>query len=302
MYGQQQGRWRAAICIEWRRTALRAVSVSPFILATSLAATGLHAQTIWNGYQGSNSVEVRFQSDASTSSPPQINLGVGTATVTNFTFDTGSTGIQIPVTAFCTNNNPNCTGNGGTVITTGNTKFLGYAQITLTSSGVQNSGAVVLTTVAINDKNGNQIATAQVPVLVGDSNTPFQGGVGFGRPETQNGLQLYTDSSLQTKVTGPNSKVYGRALNPLLNLTQLNTGSGLSNIPSSIAPGYVVTQQGVYLGLGSSSIQNGTQQLNGPSISLTALQQPASGRVRHSQQIRHMRRRPRSSIGRRRRC
>jgi hypothetical protein len=47
--------------------------------------------------------------------------------------------------------------------------------------------------------------------------------------------------------------------------------------PENAGTKHLVTQNAVYLGLGSSSIQTGTQQLKGPSVSLTVSQQPASG-------------------------
>jgi autotransporter-associated beta strand protein len=197
------------------------------------------------------------------------------ASVTNFTFDTGSTGIQIPTSKFCAiaKNNPNCA-KDGKVKTTNNPNFLGYAQITLSSSGEKATGKMVVTPITIYDASNNQMAAATVPVLVADG-APCQGGVGFGRPETDNGLQLYSDEKLTTPKTGPNGKVYGRALNPLLNLTSL---SGQTPPSATLAPGYTVTQTAVYLGLGGSSIstQNGSQ-LTGAVVSLTALPQPPAG-------------------------
>jgi hypothetical protein len=253
------------------RLVLRALGVLLFIAAAvSIISTDLQAQTIWNGYAGSNSVQINYATSAAQGVVPLISLSVGGASPANFMFDTGSTGIEVSESVFCANNTKQCT--NGTFTDTGS--ILGYAKITLTSSGATGTGFYVNTTVTINNSNGTPMAMATVPVLIAPGFR--QAGVGFGRPETANGLQLYTDSSLTTPITGPNGQLYGRALNPLLNLTQLNVGSGLAPISSSIAPGYVVTQNAVYLGLKPSQV-SGTQGLNGPLVSLTALAQPASG-------------------------
>jgi outer membrane autotransporter protein len=257
VWGAKRGFAVGAIALA--RITSHAVTGTLLGAAASLVASGnLSAQTMWNGYQGSNFVPVTFATAASPDVSPRISLSVGGATAANFTFDTGSTGIEMPESVFCTNNNPQCDSKGHVR----DDVKLGYAQITLTSSGATATGFYVNTTVAINNPSGITMATATVPVLIGPTVNYNQAGVGFGRPETAvTGVTLYKDSSFNTVV----GTLYGRTLNPLLNLTSLS-GQNLS----SIAPGYVVTQNAVYLGLPQIS------SLMGPSVALTALPQTSS--------------------------
>lgn len=75
---------------------LRALSVSLFILAASVAATDLQAQTVWNNYSGSSGVPITFDRPAGTNQVPLISAAIGGATSsTPYMFDTGSTGIQV---------------------------------------------------------------------------------------------------------------------------------------------------------------------------------------------------------------
>jgi hypothetical protein len=184
MWGAVRGFVITAVCSP--RLVLRALRISLFIAAAaSIAATDLSAQTstIWNGYDGSQSVPISFSTNASPGVSPQISLSVGGGTA-NFTFDTGSTGIEVTESTFCKNNSSQCT--NGKFTDTGS--ILGYYKITLSSSGATASGFYVNTTVRINNSSGTAMATTTVPVLVVPGSAGFnQAGVGFGRPETANG-------------------------------------------------------------------------------------------------------------------
>src|SRR5262245_8009446 len=104
VWGVERGFAVEAIALA--RIISRAVTGTLLGAAAPLVAAGnLSAQTIWNGYQGSNFVPVTFATAASPDVSPRISLSVGGATAANFTFDTGSTGIEMPESVFCTNNN-----------------------------------------------------------------------------------------------------------------------------------------------------------------------------------------------------
>jgi hypothetical protein len=308
MWGAMRGFVGAAV--RSPRLALRALGVLLFIAAAvSITATDLQAQTIWNGYAGSNSVQISYATPAAQGVVPLISAAIGGATssINDFMFDTGSTGITIDQGLACRDGMITCTskttsgtpcalgstsGNCATYtgpiatlfsadkLSSSNVVSYGFWQtvpVTLCSSGTQTTGACA---------NGTPMATATVPVLfVASGGAGKQFGVGFGRPETANvngnGIAYY--STLQQAQAAANQlsngqpvtetaagQLYGRTLNPLLNLTSLS-GQNLS----SIAPGYVVTQNAVYLGLKPSQIF-GTQAPNGPLVSLNALPQPGS--------------------------
>ncbi len=151
------------------------------------------------------------------------------------------------------------------------------------------------------------MAQAQVPVLITTINQngrePSLGtfGVGFAAARNANGAPMYSNitgaeqalaCASGNPVNGvscpaggaptPNgtTPVYGKTINPLLNLTAWNTGSGtLTPIPPSVAPGYVITPNGFYLGL-PQGIANGTSAITTGKALLVGLtplaQSPAS--------------------------
>ncbi len=251
--------------------SLRAFGIVIFLVAAPLlAATNLQAQTsasIWNNYAGSSSVELNFSTSASTGTSPYLSAAVGGSTNSmSYVFDTGSTGIVISQSIACNQGMIQCTGgayNGPT--TSGQGGFIGYAQIGYSSSSNGYSGFYINLPVTLCSNgastsgacsNGAPMATSTVPVFIATSTaagTVQQMGVGFGRPETASGVNYYSQPvPLTSPITQtPIGTLYGKALNPLLNLTQLNLGSGLTSNISSIAPGYIVTSQGVSLGLSS---------------------------------------------------
>jgi uncharacterized protein with beta-barrel porin domain len=262
MWGAMRGFVVTAVCRP--RIVLRALRIWLFIAtAASIAATDLQAQTIWNGYSGSSGgVQIDFSTPASVGTlsaggitgSPGIQVAIGTQTGSQgYTFDTGSTGILISQSTAC-GVMIQCT-NGQY---SGTTPIIGYSRIGLTSSGNEYVGFWLNLPVTMKSKDTAATATAQVPVLiVTDSTTASasQFGVGFGRPETQNGIAYYPQPI--TSLTAPITQtaigtLYGRTLNPLLNLTALNGNP----IPSSLAPGYVVTSQYVQLGLSQASFTN----------------------------------------------
>jgi autotransporter-associated beta strand protein len=288
MWGAMRDFVVTAVCRP--RIVLRALSRWLFIAtAASIGAADVQAQTIWNGYSGSSGgVQIDFSTPASVgmlsatgiTGSPGIQAAIGNQTgSTGYTFDTGSTGILIDQGIACSNKMITCSGGQYSPGTPGQGNFIGYGYVTLTSSGNAYTGFWLNLPVTMQSSGTTATATAQVPVLVVTASTPgtsaTQFGVGFGRPETQKGTAYYNNP---VPLSGPTSQdsvigsLYGRTLNPLLNLTALNG----TPIPSSLAPGYVVTSRYVQLGLSQTSFTNpyvaltpSTVQVSSPSCAIS---------------------------------
>lgn len=171
-------------------------------------------------YSAAPSLEQKIQSS------PALQVAVGDARPSMFTMDTGSTGIVMLASDI-----PGYDG----------MQKLGPGTLNYSSSGVQNSGYYVKLPVTVTGSNGAKI-TAEVPVLAVTDRSCAQNarfcdeakltghiymmGVGFGRE---------TDSQAQ----GTPDK------NPFLNLVV----PGTSQPDGTVRPGYVVTRNGVYVGL-----------------------------------------------------
>jgi outer membrane autotransporter protein len=213
------------------------------VLAVWPALAFLHvapanAQT-WNLYEGDDSLFIHYASGGHHDSP-ELNVGFNNSgTFAEFTMDTGSVGIVASPDKF--------------QLTSAN-KYIGPGQQVYSSSGVIEIGAWYTATQQIYH-NGEVVATADVPVLLVTeiqcevnarhctaTNTPTgisMMGVGFGR-----------------QVSDPVDKTPN--YNPFVNLTavRLTPGGPLVPLPSNWNNGYVVTSDGVHLGLSSSNTNN----------------------------------------------
>jgi autotransporter-associated beta strand protein len=271
----------------------RIIESALFVAAVlSIAAADANAQTqptIWNGFSGSQSTYIGFSGytnvfgNSTFPGTPNLSVSVNGSATQSAIFDTGSTGLAIDVNEACGAKMIQCTGSAGNwnysqALQPAN-GFLGWNTITYTSSQLSYTGFYTTANVTLSDKNGTAMAQAQVPVFITVTGGALsQLGVGFGRPENDNGVSLYSTQQDAQNKTNPIGTLYGKTINPLLNLTQLNAGSGLSNIPSSIAPGYVVTANGVYLGL-SQSVLSQIGASGWPGVKLTALSQSSASQV-----------------------
>jgi outer membrane autotransporter protein len=303
------------IRIEAPRTLGRSVARVLFVASALLiAATELHAQTssIWNNYSSSLSTALPL-SVFPTAGSPTIDVGGlytgSVGTTTQYTLDTGSTGAVITSTTACSEGiipMSSCTtvSGGYTYNASGQTspgagQLLGYTYIKYSSSNASLTGVYVTGNITIyGNVNGTKtaMATATLPVFIYNSTSGGGGadfGVGFDAGNNATGNKMYqTLSEAQAGLycaqhptqpctaSPPNvAPVYGKNINALLNLTALNTGSGLNTstpIPSSVAPGYIITRTGLYIGLTQNTLSAaGTAY---PSVALTAQQQsPGSG-------------------------
>jgi hypothetical protein len=189
-----------------------------------------------------------------------------------------------------------CSGSAGNYTYTG--PNLGYSYVKYASSGNSPGvGAYAVGTVTIYNGSGTPMAQATVPVLILNNNSGCNNGncidfgVGFGTANNVNGALIWsTQNAAQTAftcvsnggtpadcnktATGP--PIYGRTINPLMNLTMWNlSGSGntLTAIPQNLAPGYVVTKTGFYIGLSQSDTSG--LGMGGPSVKLSPASQPS---------------------------
>jgi uncharacterized protein with beta-barrel porin domain len=289
------------------RRTLRAVSGTLFAAAASLATTtGVPAQTtpsIWNNYSnGTTPLQVTWTTNPLPGSP-QITVGgaVSSKPMTNqYNLDTGSTGAVFSVNQACGMQIiTGCTGTAGNYAYSG--PNLGYSYVKYASSGNSPGvGQYVVGTVTIYNGSSTPMAQATVPVLVvanggcsGGNCVDF--GVGFGTANNVNGARIWssqtaaqnayncvvnggTTASCDAQYPPTGSPLYGRTINPLMNLTMWNpsgSGSTLSAIPQTLAPGYVITKSGFYIGLSQSD--TGMQGMGtlgmGPSVKLSPASQ-----------------------------
>jgi autotransporter-associated beta strand protein len=282
------------------RRTLRAVSGTLFVAAASLATTtGVPAQTpsIWNNYNnGPNGLLVSWTTPPLPGSP-QITIGgpVGSST-SAFTLDTGSTGAVLSANQACGMQivTAGCSGTPGNYnYTAPANNNLGYSFVKYASSGASPGvGVYSAGTVTIYNASGAAMAQTTVPVLITNGGTSPDFGVGFGTANNVNGAKIWTSASDAQQafvcaggqipgVTCPTSgappatgtPLYGRTINPLMNLTMWNpssSGTTLVAIPQNLAPGYVISKSGFYIGLS----QSDTSGLGmGPSIKLSPASQ-----------------------------
>jgi hypothetical protein len=166
-----------------------------------------------------------------------VDLTVGAASSpTPFVMDTGSTGIVVSSDHFSPGPND---------------KYVGQGSQTYTSSGIVDNGNFYLTNVVIYQNSSTPLATARVTVLDVTNQTCLPNypsctsnsnptgvaymGVGFDRGT----------SSIQPPAA------YGNT-NPFINIVSLASGQPVS----SLAPGYIITNSGVTLGLSSNATYN----------------------------------------------
>ncbi len=254
------------------------------------SATTSRAQgDIWNDYAGSTSVFVSYSGyddvlglDTFPGSPKlkiDVNnpLGGGSGFSTPAIMDTGSTGLVISLTSACTKGVISCTGNSPETYVPDPSAVIGYSTITYTSDNLGYAGFYTNAKVTISDASGTPQAIAEVPVFVAVSaksqpqssdpapDTLAQFGIGFGRGSAS-GVPLTNADGSSNGVT-----LYNKNFNAFMNLTSL---TGVSDI-STVAPGYVVTKTGVYLGLSSAAV--GT--INGPLVALSSTPQTPGSTV-----------------------
>jgi autotransporter-associated beta strand protein len=283
-----------------RLKAALLAAAAAVIVPTELAAQSV--PTIWNDYHGSTSVPLTYAGYAlnagttvfnNTSFPgsPQINVQITAPGAPNssaplpvqFTMDTGSTGIVIGQNAACNANMIQCNSNNQYSGPT--SAILGYSSIFYASNKETFGGFYINANITVTGQNG-ATTTAQVPILVAtneskngvaNNNNPDWKFFGIGHDRgnvvttlTNGGLGGAGGTTPQGSVV---NTLYSKNLNPFLNLTALTDASGKVVNLSSVAPGYVVTSQGVRLGLDRDSISRA------PRIALTALTQTPGSTV-----------------------
>ncbi len=193
--------------------------------------------TGWSLYDSfSDSVTIPYASYTTRGSSPQIPVSVDGGPVRNFTIDTGSLGLVVPMED---------------VPATLDYRSGTPGQIGYGSSGYAYSGYWITTTVSLTDAGGTPLQdsagnplTEQLPVLVvtqsydagvalkGDQGAPTQLGVGFGRPK------MDTD---QVPLTVAN--------NAFLNLP--------GEVSGAMRPGYIIGQTAITIGLTAANADSG---------------------------------------------
>ena len=206
------------------------------ILSAALAVatmTPALAQS-WNLYNGYTSLPtISFvNGPMSPTNPAKVDLTVGGASSpTAFTMDTGSTGIVVSPDHFTPGPND---------------VYVGQGSQTYTSSGIVDSGNFYLTKVVI--YNGSTpIATATVTVLEVTNQTCVAGSLGCS-PNSNPTNIAYMGVGFDRGASSTQPPAPYNNTNPFINITSLASGQPVS----SLAPGYMITNNGVTLGLSSS--------------------------------------------------
>jgi autotransporter-associated beta strand protein len=218
-----------------RRRSYVAILGVGLVVATMTSA---QAQS-WNLYNGYTSLPaITFAGGPmSSTNAATVDLEVGAASSpTPFVMDTGSTGIVVTPDHFTRGPND---------------VYVGQGSQTYTSSGIIENGSFYLTNVVIYKDGNTPLATARVTVLDVTSETCLPNypncnpnphptgvaymGVGFDR------------GSSSTQPPAPYNNT-----NPFINIVSLASGQPVS----SLAPGYIITNGGVTLGLSSSATNN----------------------------------------------
>lgn len=193
-------------------------------------------------YSGSTSVFVSYSNaaiNADLHESPKINVGFGSKnTYTSFIMDTGSVGIVASPDIF--QPEPGAIN-------------LGPGQQIYSSSGIIENGTWWTATQKIYDENGNLLATSNVPVLQVTSITCTKDArscMATDHPTNISvmGIGFARESKEQTRGTP--------AYNAFLNLQTVFQNGVLSPLPSDWTNGYVVTPDGVDLGLTAANTAN----------------------------------------------
>ena len=233
----------------------RAAGATLAAVAMLVAGAAARAQN-WNLYTTNPTTGQAFVSGPTVTFPKPMSATNGAtvnlsfcSTVSNagFTMDTGSNGILISATRGA----PGEAYFDGTGAT-----FLGTGTETLTSSGIIYNGNLYQTDVAINDANGTKVATSKVTVLAVTSTactkdarscTPTTNPTGI----KYMGIGFNRGVSTVTTTTGTPSPALNT--NVFTNITSI----GSSNTPATnLAPGYVITNSGVTLGISTAQTTN----------------------------------------------
>jgi hypothetical protein len=199
------------------------------------SATAILQISVTGPYAGLNSVSIPFPTPINSATVPQVYLRMTGGVATAFGMDTGSTGICVSSQFFVPGPDDQDLGPGST---------------TYSSSGIIWSGEMYLTTVTILLKDATTtVATARVPVL----RVTQQTCVSNPRDCTPN-----TNPTVHFMGVGFNagkgfsaSVVEAAAANPFTNL------ASMSGFPlATVRPGYVITKDGVNLGVSTAITQD----------------------------------------------
>lgn len=220
---------------------MRVLSFAIAVLYVIVGSSIAQAQT-WNLYDGSSSVYVEYQDGGHVNSP-ELNIGFdNSGSYAQFTMDTGSVGMVASSDRF--QPGPN-------------SKYLGPGQQVYSSSGIVENGAWYTATQQIYDGNGVVVATAEVPVLLVTSITCLPGARDCHPDDHPTGIGMM-GIGFAREGSGGAAAEKTPAYNAFLNLTsvRLTPDGPLVPLPSNWNSGYVVTSQGVYLGLSSANTAN----------------------------------------------
>ena len=205
-----------------------------------LAAMTVAAQSqSWNLYNGDTSLPtIPFVGGAmSPTKAASVDLALGSASSpTPFVMDTGSTGIVVSSNFFTPGPND---------------VYVGQGTQTYTSSGKVEHGSLYLTNVVIYENSSTPLATARVTVLDVTSETCLSGySTCVANPHPTNVAYMgigFDRGSSSTQPPAPYNNT-----NPFINIVSLASGQPIS----SLAPGYIISDSGVTLGLSSSATNN----------------------------------------------
>ena len=210
-----------------RRRSCAAVLSAGLIVATMTPAK---AQS-WNLYNGdTTSLTIPFVGGSmSSTNGATVNLSVGGGQLAAYTVDTGSTGIVVSSQYFTPGPND---------------VYVGQGNQTYTSSGKVENGSFYLTSVGI--YNGSTLdATARVTVLEVTSESCETGHPNCGAQQIPN--IAYMGVGFDRGVSSVQPPAPYNNTNPFINIVSLASGKPVS----SLAPGYIITNSSVTLGLTS---------------------------------------------------
>jgi autotransporter-associated beta strand protein len=193
----------------------------------------------WNLYNGDTSIPtISFTNGPmSPTKAAKVDLELGNASKpTPFVMDTGSTGIVVTPDHFTPGPND---------------VYVGQGSQTYTSSGKVENGSFYLTNVVIYQNSTTPIATAQVTILEVTSITCLQ-----GHPKCKKNLHptgvAYMGVGFDRGASSTQPPAPYNNTNPFINIVSLASGQPVS----SLAPGYVISNSGVTLGLSASATNN----------------------------------------------
>ena len=194
----------------------------------------------WNGlYDGSNTIYLPYvNGQITTAADPIIYARVGDyPNATEFGMDTGSTGTVV---------SPEYYTHGA------NDTLQGLGSVTYSSSGIIWSGEVWRTTVSLMSSSTEVVAKSSVNVLVVSEQTCVPNARNCEVKHNPPGIHFMgIGFSAGTGFTQPASEVTAATNNPFTNLIYTK------DVPlSSVRKGWVLTNQGVYLGMSSALTKN----------------------------------------------